>query len=157
MQQIFRTLNTAYQNNDFEVILNHQFGNYFLKLRSLSRTAILRELSHFATINIENIDGRHLFEHLFCQNISQETIDSFIRQIYQRERVIRAQNEEHLYSHLYRINTLDSGGFNQSQVEVFIVKNYIKDISNLDALEAKIENELNAKIRNYVLWSWYNF
>ena len=157
MQKIFKALSTAYQNNDFQTILNHQFGSYFLKLRSLSRIEILKNLAHFADINIAGIDRKYFFEHIFCQNVSQETIDYFIRQIYQQERSVRIHNEERLYSYLYRIKNLDSGGFNQSQVEVFIVKNYIKDVSDLDALEAKIENELNAKIRNYVLWSWYNF
>ncbi|HLG35262.1 MAG TPA: hypothetical protein VI757_10305 [Bacteroidia bacterium] len=157
MREIFRVLNQAYQNNQFETILSHQHGNYFLKLRSLSRADILRELAKSANINIEDVEGRQLFEHLFCQNIPQAAIDAFIRQIYQQERALRIQNEEQLYHHLYRINNLDSGGFHQSQVEVYIVKNYIKDISDLDVLEAKIENELNSKIRNYVLWSWYNF
>lgn len=157
MIEIFRKLNSAYQNNDFETILNHQYGNYFLKLRSLSRAEILRRLALLAGVNINNIQGRQLFEDLFCQNILQETIDNFIREVYQEERGIRQQNEEKLYHDLYRLNHLDSGGFHQSEVEVYIVKNYVKDISDLDVLEAKVQNELNEKIRNYVLWSWYNF
>jgi len=157
MNEIFRTLSLAYQENNFETILINQHANYFLKLRSLSRVDLLRQLAGIANINIENVSGRDLFEYLFCQNIPQETIDAFIRQIYQEERNVRLQNEEQLYNHLYRINNLDSGGFHQSEVEVYIVKNYIKDISDLDVLEAKVQNELNEKIRNYVLWSWYNF
>jgi hypothetical protein len=157
MLEIFRTLNVAYQNNDFDTILNHQYGNYFLKLRSLSRADILRRLAAINETNIEGIQGRQLFEHLFCQDISQERIDGFIREVYQQERNARLQNEEQLYHDLYRITQLDSGGFHQSEVEVYIVKNYVKDISDLDELEAKVQNELNGKIRNYVLWSWYNF
>lgn len=80
MQQIFRMLNKAYQNNEFETIFNHRYGNYFLKLRSLSKTEILRNLAETAEINIDNIQGRQLFEHLFCQNIPQAVIDNFIRQ-----------------------------------------------------------------------------
>ena len=45
MREVFRELNAAYNNNDFGTILNHQFGNYFLKLRSLSRAEILRQLA----------------------------------------------------------------------------------------------------------------
>ncbi len=96
MQQIFRTLNKAYQDNEFEEILNHQYGNYFLKLRSLSRAEILRKLAQTANINIDNVQGRQLFKHLFCQNIPQATIDAFIRQIYQQERAERIGNEEKL-------------------------------------------------------------
>jgi len=79
MQQIFRMLNKAYQNNEFGTIFNHQDGNYFLKLRSLSRTEILRNLAKTAEINVDNIQGRQLFEYMFCQNIPQAVIDNFIR------------------------------------------------------------------------------
>lgn len=157
MLETFTILNRAYQNNDFNTILNHQLGNYFLKLRSLSRSDLLKQLALLNDINIDNIQGRQLFEHIFCQDISQETIDTFIKDVYQQERRIRLQNEEHLYHDLYRLNHIDSGGFHQSEVEVYVVKNYIKDISDLDTLEAKVQNELNGKIRHYVLWSWYNF
>lgn len=157
MVEIVRTLNGAYQNNDFATILHHQYGNYFLKLRSLSRVEILRRLALFAGFSTDNIPSKQLFEHLFCQNILHETIDDFIRKVYQDERTIRRQNEEQLSHDLYRLNHIDSGGFHQSEVEVYIVKNYIKGIADLDVLEAKVQHELNGKIRNYVLWSWYNF
>lgn len=157
MIEIFRILTSAYQNNDFDTILNNQHGNYFLKLRSLSRVDILRRLALFANVSVEGVHGRQLFEHLFCHNLPQETVDDFIKVIYEEERALRRQNEQQLSHDLYRINHLDSGGFHQSEVEVYIVKNYIKDISDLDYLEARVQNELNGKIRNYVLWSWYNF
>jgi len=101
MREIFKELNSAYQSNDFGTILIHQYGNYFLKLRSLSRTEILRQLAARAEVNIDNIQGRQLLEHLFCQSILEETIDAFIREIYQQERAERIGNEENLYTQLF--------------------------------------------------------
>lgn len=156
MLEIFRILSSAYQNNDFNTILNHQYGNYFLKLRSLSRTEILRELAHAATINIENISGRQLFEHLFCQDIPQPTIDAFIRQVYQQERAERIVNEENLYTQLYRLQVFDWGGFYQNAVEQTIVNNYVKKIRDYNQLLNSIENDLTPRLRGYILCSWYN-
>lgn len=156
MRQIFRTLNSAYQNNEFKTILDHQHGNYFLKLRSLSRTEILRQLAERSNINIENVQGRQLFEHLFCQNIPEATIDEFIREIYQQERVERIGNEENLYTQLYRLQVFNWGGFYQNAVEQTIVNNYVKKIRDYNQLLSSIENDLTPRLRSYILCSWYN-
>lgn len=156
MQEIFRALNKAYQNNEFETILNHQHGNYFLKLRSLSRTEILRQLSDRARININNIQGRQLFEHLFCQNIPEAIINAFIREIYQQERAERIGNEENLYTQLFRLTVFNWGGFYQNAVEQTIINNYVKKIRDYNQLLNSIENDLAPRLRSYVLCSWYN-
>jgi hypothetical protein len=156
MHQIFRTLNSAYQNNEFESILTHEFGNYFLKLRSLSRTEILRQLAQAANINVENVPGKQLFELLFCQNIPEATIDDFIRQLYQAEREERTNNEENLYTQLYYLQVFDWGGFYQNAVEQTIVNNYVKKIRDYNQLLNSIENDLTPRLKGYILCSWYN-
>ena len=156
MQQIFQTLNKAYQNNEFESILTHEFGNYFLKLRSLSRTEILRQLAQSTNINIENVAGRQLFEFLFCQNIPEAILDAFIKQLYHDERAERIGNEDNLYTQLYRLQVFDWGGFYQNAVEQTIVNNYIKKIRDYNQLLNSIENDLTPRLRGYILCSWYN-
>lgn len=156
MREIFLALSKAYKNNDFETILKHEYGNYFLKLRSLSRTEILKQLAETAEINIEAVQGRQLFEHLFCQNIPENTIDAFIREIYQQERAERIGNEENLYSQLFRLMVFNWGGFYQNAVEQTIVNNYVKKIRDYNLLLNSIENDLAPRLRSYVLCSWYN-
>ena len=156
MRQIFRTLSTAYQNNDFVTIFQSQHGNYFLKLRSLSRANILRQLAERINVNIENISGRQMFEHLFCQNIPEETIDLFVREIYQREREERIGNEENLYTQLIRVTVFNWGGFYQNAVEQTIINNYVKKIRDYNQLLNSIENDLSPRLRSYVFCSWYN-
>lgn len=156
MQEIFRALNRAYQSNEFETILIHEHGNYFLKLRSLSRTEILRQLAEIAQVNIQDIPGRQLFEHLFCQSIPEATIDTYIREIYQQERIERIGNEENLYTQLFRLTVFNWGGFYQNAVEQTIVNNYVKKIRDYNQLLNSIENDLAPRLRSYVLCSWYN-
>jgi len=126
MEQIFNELNDYYKNNDFESIFSHQYGVYFLKLRSLSRAELLRRLADRVNINIDGIQGRQLFKFLFCQNIPEDTINLFINEVYEEERAVRRENEEYLYNQLYRLPVLYWGGFYQNAVEQTIVNNYIK-------------------------------
>jgi hypothetical protein len=156
MREIFRQLNNAYNNNDFGTILNHQFGNYFLKLRSLSRAEILRQLAQRQNIDIQNVQGRQLFEHLFCQNIPEQVINDYIREIYQQERNERIGNEDNLYSQLFRLTVFNWGGFYQNAVEQTIVNNYVKKIQDYNQLINSVDNDLAPRLRNYVLCSWYN-
>ncbi len=156
MEQIFNELNDYYRNNDFESIVNHQYGIYFLKLRSLSRIEILRRLAEKANIDISGIQGRQLFSFLFCQNIDERIIDEFILEVYEEERTVRRENEDYLYNQLYRLPVLYWGGFYQNAVEQTIVNNYIKKIQDFDVLIEKIENDINPRLKGYILSSWYN-
>ncbi len=156
MIEVFRKLNSAYNNNDFKPILNHQFGIYFLKLRSLSRVDILRQLAQRHTIDIQNVRGRQLFEHMFCQYIPEQLLNEYIKEIYQQERAERISNEDYLYSQLFRLRVFNWGGFYQNAVEQTIANNYVKKIKDYNQLIYRIDNDLSPRIRNYVLCSWYN-
>ncbi|QQS35182.1 MAG: hypothetical protein IPM56_13105 [Ignavibacteriales bacterium] len=156
MREIFRILNRAYQNNDFQTIFEHEFGIYFLMLRSLSRNDLLRELSRLVEINIEGVGSRQLFEHIFCQTIPQETIQDFVQQVFERERAVRRANEDFLYTQLFRLQVFNWGGFYQNAVEQTIVNNYVKKIQDYNQLSNAIDNDLNPRLRGYILCSWYN-
>lgn len=122
----------------------------------MSRAEILRQLAERIGANIENIQGRQLFEHLFCQNISEEIIDGFIREVYRQERVERIGNEDNLYTQLFRLTVFNWGGFYQNAVEQTIVNNYVKKIRDFNHLNNCIDNDLAPRLKNYVLCSWYN-
>jgi len=156
MEHIFDELNNYYKENDFESIFNHKNGIYFLKLRSLSRTTILRKLAEKAKIENENIKGRQLFKYMFCQNIDITLIDELINDTYKEERVIRMANEENLYNQLYRLPILYWGGFYQNAVEQTIINNYVKKIQNYDELINIIDNDINPRLKGYILSSWFN-
>jgi hypothetical protein len=156
MKQEFRTLKRYYQENDFEKIFDHKIGIYFLKIRSLSRSTILRELGGRLKIDTSGLSGRDLFEFMFCKNIATEERDAFIKQTYERERKERIRNEDYLYSQLYKLKVFDWGGFYQNAVEQTIVNNYIKKIQSYEQLCNSIENDINPRLRGYVLCSWYN-
>lgn len=156
LKQEFRKLKRYYQENAFEKIFAHEFGIYFLKMRSISRSNILKELAKRLKFDVSGISGRDLFEFMFCKNIPNEEIDDFIKQIYDIERKERIKNEDYVYSQLYKLKVFDWGGFYQNAVEQNIVNNYIKKIQNYEELCSSIENDINPRVRCYILCSWYN-
>lgn len=156
LKQEFRKLKRYYQENDFEKIFGHKLGIYFLKMRSISRSNILRELGERLRIDTSGIHGRDLFEFMFCKNIENDKIDEFIKQVYAKERKERIKNEDYLYSQLYKLKVFDWGGFYQNAVEQTIVNNYIKKIQDYDQLCNSIENDISPRLRGYILCSWYN-
>jgi hypothetical protein len=156
MRELFYELSNYYKNNDFENLLNHEYGIYFLKLKSLSRVELLKKLATKIDLDITNIPRRQLFEYIFYQKISDEIIDQFISEIYESQRAIRRENEDYLYNQLYRLSVLYWGGFYQNSVEQTIVNNYVKKIQNFDEIVYKIENDINLRLKGYILSSWYN-
>ncbi|MEA1869555.1 MAG: hypothetical protein U9N09_05340 [Euryarchaeota archaeon] len=156
LKQEFRKLKRYYQENAFEKIFDHEFGIYFLKMRSISRSTILKELAKRLKFDVSEISGRDLFEFMFCKNILNEEIDDFIKQIYDIERKERTKNEDYVYSQLYKLKVFDWGGFYQNSVEQNIANNYIKKIQNYEELCSSIENDINPRVRCYILCSWYN-
>jgi len=152
----FSTLKQYYDENNFEEIFKNKQGKLFLKLRSISRTQLLKEFAQENNIDISQVAARKLFEFIFDKNVSENKIDSFIRDKYKRDRQSRKSKEDWIYSQLYKLKIFDWGGLYQNSLEQTIVNNYIKKIQDFDELNKKIENELHASMRGYVLNSWYN-
>lgn len=156
LKQEFRVLKRFYNDNEFEKIFNHKLGIYFLKMRSLSRNVLLRELAEKLKIDVSEVENRRLFEFMFCQNIADKVLDNFIKEKYDEERKIRIGNEDFLYSQLYKLKVFDWGGFYQNAVEQTIVNNYIKKIQDFEELCKLIENDISPRLKGYILCSWYN-
>lgn len=152
----FTRLKDYYNSDKFDQILDHERGIYFLKMRSISRSNLLRKLADNLRIDTSSIESRRLFQFMFSQQISNNLVDKFIKETYQEERTERIQNEDYLYSQLYKLRVFDWGGFYQNAVEQTIVNNYIKKIQDYDTLCDTIENDLNHRLKGYILCSWYN-
>jgi len=154
----FKILKKYYDEDDFESLLSHKLGIYFLKMRAISRAHLLRRLANKLNIDVSHISGRGnlLFEYMFCCDIDEKILDEFLIELYDEELRNILQYEDQLYSQLYKVRVFDWGGFYQNSVEQTIVNNYIKKINNYDYLLEKIETEINPKIKGYVICSWYN-
>ncbi len=86
LKQEFKKLKRNYEDNDFESIFRHEKGIYFLKMRSISRTALLKDLAEKLSIDIDELQNSKLFEFMFCQDIKDDEINKFINDLYESER-----------------------------------------------------------------------
>jgi hypothetical protein len=131
-------------------------GLRYLKLRSLSRRKHLESLYSAAELHKPD-KAKAMFRIAFeSKKVTAGLIDATIRSIYVTERLERKNREPDLVSELYKLQAFDWGGLHQNSLEKTIVDNYVKKITSYDTLNSRIDNELLASMRGYVLCSWYN-
>jgi len=131
-------------------------GRRFLKLRSLNRTEYLERLFQSVGIARPDVGARHLFDAAFNVGINTAAIEACARDIYREEREQRRGRETELVNQLYRVQEFNWGGLHQNSLEKTIVDNYVKKITDYEALCRCVENELLVSMRGYVVCSWYN-
>lgn len=156
MTNKFSHFKQLYQDNKFDVLLKEKEAIYWLKLRSISRKALMVEFCELVNIDCVDIKGTQLFEYIYNQQPNEDVLDKFIEEKYQEERAERKEGETKLISELYKLQVFDWGGLYQNNLERTIVDNYIKKIKDFDLLAKKVEGEIHESMRSYVLSSWFN-
>ena len=153
--KIYQQLKKLYQANDFEKLLKDLNSLLFLKIRSITRKALLVEFANEIGIN-PNQGTIDLIKQIANSPKTKKTIDKFINDKFQDERKERKVYEDKLISELYKLKIFDWGGLYQNNLERTIVDNYIKKIKNFDVLMDKVDNEIHESLKGYVLCSWFN-
>lgn len=156
MPHTFAEADRLFRNNQINQLSQHEDGQRFLKLRSLSRTENLEALFRAAQIPQPDVGSRQLLEAAYNANIPTANVEALIRQIYQTEREGRRAREIQLLDQLYRVAEFNWGGLHQNSLEKTIVDNYVKKITDFEQLCRCVENELLVSMRGYVICSWYN-
>lgn len=152
----FNELNKYFQENKFEKLECDEYGERFLKLRTISRNAELKEFC-----DLHEIDHTNIREDLFCYLFKKHTVtivqvNDFIKDKYQVERVERRENEAYLIDQLCRLQYFDWGGSFGNSLEKNIVDNYVKKIKSYQEIYDEVEGSLLTSLRGYTLNSWYN-
>ena len=125
MANKFNYFKQLYQDNKFDVLLKEKSAIYWLKLRSISRKALMVEFCKLAKIDCVDIKGPKLFEHIYKQQPSEKLLTKFIEEKYQEERTKRKAGETKLISELYKLQVFDWGGLYQNNFERTIINNYV--------------------------------
>lgn len=152
----FKELDKCFRENKFETLENDEYGERFLKLRTISRSSELKEFCDLHGIN-HAVIKEDLFCYLFkCQDVSINQVDTFINTKYQTERTERQGNEDYLIDQLCRLPYFDWGGSFGNSLEKNIVDNYVKKIQSYQEINDEVEGSLLTSLRGYTLNSWYN-
>jgi hypothetical protein len=153
----FKVLDDLFRKDDFPSIEAHKYGVRFLKLRSMSRRTTFEAFFDWLKIPYANIGARDYFAYLFSsKDVTNDAIDKFINQEYQKERQERLANQDYLVDQLNRLKYFDWGGSFGNSLEKNIVNNYVKKIQSYDRINEEIETSLLSSMRGYTLNSWYN-
>ncbi len=152
----FKELDKYFRENKFEKLEGDEHGERFLKLRTISRSAELKEFC-----DLHNINHSVIREDLFCyifkkEDITIEQVDTFIKSKYRTERAERQENEAYLIDQLCRLPYFDWGGSFGNSLEKNIVDNYVKKIKSYQEINDEVEGSLLKSLRGYTLNSWYN-
>ncbi|MEJ5308817.1 MAG: hypothetical protein WHX52_03515 [Anaerolineae bacterium] len=156
MSLTFAQADALFRQDRLNELVADAEGRRFLKLRSLNRTEYLERLFQLAGIARPDVGSRQLFEAAFSAGINTAVIEACARDIYHEEREQRRANEAELVNQLYRVQEFNWGGLHQNSLEKTIVDNYVKKITDYEALCRCVENELLTSMRGYVICSWYN-
>jgi len=156
MPLTFAQADALFRQDKLNELVADAEGRRFLKLRSLNRTEYLARLFQSTGIERPDIGSRQLFAAAFNAGISTAAIELCARDIYREEREQRRANEAELVNQLYRVQEFNWGGLHQNSLEKTIVDNYVKRITDYEALCHCVENELLTSLRGYVICSWYN-
>jgi len=152
----FNQLSSYFKENKFDSLASDEYGERFLKLRSISRNAELKAFCDLNSIDYSNVD-ENLFPFLFRNHdVAIPKINEFIKNRYQTERATRKSNETFLIDQLCRLPYFDWGGSFGNSLEKNIVNNYVKKIQSYKKINDQIEGSLLASLRGYTLNSWYN-
>jgi len=152
----FLKLKALYDKDQFSDLIAENKGIRFLKIRSISRSNLIRSFAKQLGKDTTK-KATELFKEIFDDNnISENKIEKFINSIYSQNRKKRLTVEDKIYSQLYKLNVFNWGGFYQNAVEKNIVNNYIKKIWQYDKLVDAVETDITPRLTNYVTASWYN-
>jgi hypothetical protein len=156
MPYTFQQALHAFKNDRIRELGSDADGKRFLKLRSLSRKAMMERLIQEHGITSPRLSGNELLRFLCESDLNEQQIEQTIQHIYEEERRERRLHEPELVSELYRLASFDWGGLHQNSLEKTIVDNYVKKIRSYDELCENIDNRLYPSMKSYVLCSWYN-
>jgi len=152
----FKKFKKLYDENEFDVLLKEVDSVYWLKLRSISRKALMIDFCEHIGLDCEGMKSKDLLEYIYNTKPTEKEIDVFIDKKYKEERKERLEKETDLVSELYKMKVLDWGGLYQNSLERTLVNNYIKKIDNFNILNKRIENEIHLSVKGYVQSSWFN-
>lgn len=133
----FDRFDRLYRENKFDALLKEKGAVYWLKLRSISRKALLVDFCAVVGIDCRGAKAVNLFKHIYNRHPSENLLDEFITGKYKENRAERKKDEPKLISELYKLQAFDWGGLYQSNLERTIVNNYNKINTYLDKLILK--------------------
>lgn len=148
----FRAQNLYAFNNNENALL-------YLKVRAVCRGKQIKQFIDKNGIVINSTKINDQFAELFSvmekTPNGMEMLDTYLRDRNNEWYHTMGVDEEKLKSGLRQINNYEWGGDQENSLDQYLVRRYIKVISDLDVLRSKAD-AIAANVWNFVQTSWYN-
>lgn len=148
----FRTNNLfAFNNNDKALL--------YLKVRAICRKTLITQFLKENNLTLKSTKVKEQFPELYAlfedkpELIPQ--LDCFLRNRNNEWYKEMGVDEDKVRTALHKINAYEWGGDHNNSLDQYLVRRYVKVISDYDTLQEKA-NEIQANAWNFVQTSWYN-
>lgn len=148
----FRTNNLfAFNNNDKALL--------YLKVRAICRKTLIKQFVKENNLTLKSTKVKEQFPELYAllENKPEliPKLDCFLRDRNNEWYKEMGVDEDKVRTALCKINAYEWGGDHNNSLDQYLVKRYVKDISDYDTLRKKA-TEIQANAWNFVQTSWYN-
>ncbi len=148
----FRTNNLfAFNKNDKALL--------YLKVKAICRKTLITDFLKENNLTLKSKKEKEQFPELYAllENKSEliPKLDCFLRDRNNEWYKEMGVDENKVRTALRKINAYEWGGDHNNSLDQYLVKRYVKDISDYDTLQKKAI-EIQANAWNFVQTSWYN-
>ena len=148
----FRTNNLfAFNNNDKALL--------YLKVRAICRKTLITQFLKENNLTLKSTKVKEQFPELYAlfedKPELKPQLDCFLRNRNNEWYKEMGVDEDKVRTALHKINAYEWGGDHNNSLDQYLVKRYVKVISDYDTLQKKA-NEIQANAWNFVQTSWYN-
>lgn len=148
----FRTNNLFAFNNNAEALL-------YLKVKAICRKTLITQFLKENNLTLKSKKVKEQFPELYAllENKPElkPQLDCFLRNRNNEWYKEMGVDEDKVRTALRKINAYEWGGDHNNSLDQYLVRRYVKVISDYDTLQKKA-NEIQANAWNFVQTSWYN-
>lgn len=148
----FRTNNLFAFNNNDEALL-------YLKVRAICRKKLITQFVKENNLTLKSTKVKEQFPELYAllENKSEliPKLNCFLRNRNNEWYKEMGVDEDKVRTALRKINAYEWGGDHNNSLDQYLVRRYVKVISDYDTLQKKA-TEIQANAWNFVQTSWYN-
>ena len=155
----FEKWNNAFQSNNLSAFNHNEKALLYLKVRAIRRGKLIKDFTEKYQLELKSTKVKNQFSELYSllenNPNGKNMLNTFLQDRNNEWYKTKKINEEEVKSGLRKIDTYEWGGDQNNSLDQYLVKRYVKDISNYNTLQKKA-NEIATNAWKFVQTSWYN-
>lgn len=155
----FEKWDKAFQSNNLSAFNHNEKALLYLKVRAIRRGKLIKSFTEKYQLELKSTKVHDQFSELYSllenNPNGKNMLNTFLQDRNNEWYKTKKINEEEVKSGLRKIDTYEWGGDQNNSLDQYLVKRYVKDISNYNTLQKKA-NEIATNAWKFVQTSWYN-